>query len=130
MIEKLEEMGTTTSNSGLGCGIPGHPQSESAPFSVRVSTSFAEFGSMHKSSLVVTSKEPSAPIANTATGELTNNMPICHTTTARNELNQYKAEKPLGWSGEMFSDEWLLHWWTVCAKQARILPSSTYDAHR
>ena len=132
MVEKLEEMGTTTSNSGLGCGLPGYPQSESAPFSVRMSTSFAEFGRMRKSSLVVTSKskEPSAPIANTATGEPANNMPICHTITARNEMNQYKAEKPLKLSDEMFSDEWLLHWWTVCAKQAKFLPSSTHDAHR
>ncbi len=88
MIEKLEEMGTTMSNSGLGCGTPGHPQLESAPFSVRMSTSFAAFGRMRKSSLAVTSKEPSAPIANAVTGEPANNAPICHTTTARNEMNQ------------------------------------------
>jgi len=29
----------------------------------------------------------------------------------------------------MFSDEWLLRWWTVCAKRTRFLPSSTHDAH-
>ena len=30
----------------------------------------------------------------------------------------------------MFSDEWLLRWWTVCAKQPRVLLSTTHDAHR
>ena len=107
MIEKLEETGTTASNSDLGCAIPGLPQSESALFSVRMSMSFAAFGKMRKSSLVVTSKEPSAPTENTATGEPTNDPPICHTTIARNEMNQYKAEKTLEWNDEMFSDEWL-----------------------
>ena len=130
MIEKLEEMGSTTSNSGLGCGVPDHPQSESVLFSVRTSMSFAAFGRMRKSSLAVASKEPSAPIANTATGQLVNKSLISHATIARDEMNLYKAEKALEWSDEMFSDEWLLCWWTVCTNQTKFLRSTTHDAHR
>ena len=115
MIEKLKEMGRTTSNSGLGCGVPCHPQSESVPFLDCVSMSFAAFGRMCKSSLAVTSKEPSAPIANTATGKLVDNPPICHMTITCNEMNLYKAERALEWTSEMFSDEQLLCWWMVCA---------------
>ena len=130
MIEKLEEMGTTTFDSRLGCSVPSHPQSESVLFSVRLSMGFAAFGRMHKSSLGMTSKEPSAPIVNAATGEPLNNLPISHTTVACDEMNLYKVEKALEWSNEMFSDEWLLCWWTVCANQTKFLQSTTHDAHR
>ena len=73
-----------------------------------MSKSFAEFGSMRKSSLVVPSKQPSIPIANIASGEPENNLQLCPTTIARDEMNRYKAETALKWSDEMFSDEWLL----------------------
>ena len=130
MIDKIEGMGTAMSDSGLGCGMLGRPQSEPVMFSFRMSKSFAEFGRMRKSSLVVPSKQSSIPIANTASGEPENNLQFCPTTIACDEMNRYKAETALNWSDEMFSDEWLLRWWTVCAKQPRVLLSTTHDAHR
>ena len=87
MIEKIEGMGAAMSNSGLGCGMLGRPQSEPVMFSFRMSKSFAEFGRMRKSSLVVPSKQPSIPIVNTASGGPENNLQLCPTTIARDKMN-------------------------------------------
>ena len=87
MIDKIEGMGTTMSDSGLGCGMLDCPQSEPVMFSFHMSKSFAEFGRMCKSSLVVPSKQSSIPIANTVSSEPENNLQFCPTTITCNEMN-------------------------------------------